>query len=285
MSEFDDFEIDVAESNPFPVQGEWQKISIRPNVASGEKYNVGVLFKTDDATHIKLIGKSNRLKCLFDEEEIRSTMFALKHIEEMVISGIERPDIFELSPPLWACGDTVEEVLNSLFGQAVPLGKPVKNSKDKAEEVETISREALIGNVYRTLNSISLNSEKIIPIDRKVKINSDWPAIDIPLRYGERFADIVSATNRSSSTIKNKLNESVINLNAVRDHYNKLQVPALFILRPSKLLGFSPSEIQSANDIIEQLAWKTQRTIPIFHGEDASALADHAARWFEVSYG
>nr|BDD47004.1 hypothetical protein 12 [Piscirickettsiaceae bacterium] len=284
---FDDFNIDpeltedtIKKSG---VSGHWQRIFIEPNPITGERYNVGVLFNNNGNTSFKLIEDTNRLKCLFNQQAVHNTMFALKHIRAILEQQNNTkvlPDIFMLSEPMPAAGESVDEILNELFFDIVPLGRPPKQAADKAVKAK-LPKKDLVKQVHTHLKkTFGTEANLYIPQKQAFTVDDQGHTVDIPLIGQNQAADLISATYSRAYDIERVINQSVVDLNAVRAYKKRFEQSGLFILRPSTDLGFTIKEVNKAGKLIESLFWKFQKDFYIEVEDQPKALAEASAHWF-----
>ncbi len=283
MNDFDDFYIDTSTNKqPLPqVNGYWQRVYIEPNPITCERYNIGVILHGPSGIQGRFISEKARLKCLFDEQAINNTLFAIKHIEQIIRKDANdiKPDAFGLSEKLPASGQSEAKILDELFEQAVPLGRPSKDNEE-TKDVETVSRDNLIRDIYENLYQLGFEYTHIIPQNRNLVVDSSGHTIDAPLYANRQIGDIISATNKASHVINNKISNSIVDLTAAINYRSDLADKGLFILRPSEALGFNQKQIEAADDTIDKMLWKIRKNTHLSIADTPKELAENAAEWF-----
>ncbi|WP_319557930.1 hypothetical protein [Thiomicrorhabdus sp.] len=286
-TEFDDFDIDLPEQaqsakGSAKYQGEWQRIYIEPNPITGERYNVGVALHINGQTYTRLIDTTDRLKCLFSKPALHNIQFAIKHIQDVYKTKDSVPDIFGLSAPLPASGTDINTLLADLYDDVVPLGRPFRALQDDTFKAK-ITKGQLITDVYDYLKQKhQLQANQIIPQNQSLTIDDDGHTVDVPLLSQSRIADLISATYARAFDVERIINQSVVDLSAVRSYKKRFDQAGLFLLKPTLDLGFTKQETTQAEQAIDNLLWKLKRDFYLSVEDTPLALAESAAHWFDI---
>jgi hypothetical protein len=286
-TEFDDFDLTLPDQGHSDktitrYQGEWQRIYIEPNPITGERYNVGVALHINGQTYTQLIDSTDRLKCLFNKPALHNIQFAINHIQDVYKTKDCEPDIFGLSDPLPTSGSDVQAMLADLYDDVVPLGRPLRALQDETPKAK-ITKGELITDVYDYLKrNHHLQANQIIPQNQSLTIDDDGHTVDVPLLSHTRIADIISATYARAFDIERIINQSVVDLSAVRSYKQRFDKAGLFLLRPTLDLGFSKQETTQAENAIDNLLWKLKRDFYLSVEDTPHDLAESAAYWFDI---
>lgn len=265
------------------IQGYWQRIFIEPNPITGERYNIGIACHFNDQVYTRLIDTTDRLKCIFNTSALNNIQFAIKHIDDILKNKDSTPDIFELSDLLPASGSSIEEIINDLFFDVVPLGRPSKTIHNTNSSA-MITKEKLVFDVYNHLKqAYSLYADKIIPQQRSLVIDSIGHTVDVPLIGKSQAADLISVTYKRAFDIERIINQSVVDLSAVKSYKKRFHKTGLFLLRPTLDLGFSKKEVIQAEQAIDNMLWKLKRDFHLSVENSTQDLAQSAAQWFELT--
>lgn len=107
------------------VKGEWFNIRWTPDIATGEKLNIGVGFVENGRVHSRLLSYFERVKCLYGERGIYHAELVTSIVGESLRQNKKSSPIPQITYDNsgYAQGFSVDEVLSSLFEQTVPLQK------------------------------------------------------------------------------------------------------------------------------------------------------------------
>lgn len=108
------------------LQGTWRNIRLIPDPGTGEILNVGVMFCDETgANHVRLLANFERLECLYGDRLDLEHLRFLFHVAQAdwakgSVPCSPSPQLV-LSEPKYASGDSVDEILEDLYGDTVTL--------------------------------------------------------------------------------------------------------------------------------------------------------------------
>lgn len=264
------------------VNAVWRKVSIKPNPITGEKYNIGILLEHQGKVYSKFISGRGRLNCLFDDAAIENVMFSIRYIKELIAlpKWQETKHPYLISEPRTAQGESVEEILEDIFLETVPLGRPDK-SLALTEEAQTITdqRESVTESVRSYLLKHSPDNKRFIPDNTNFKMDEEGHTIEIPLMANKQAADIVGALYTRPNHIVRAVKNTAFDLRTFKEYKGNSYQTGIFILRPSIDMGFTKQQIAKADDVLNGLYWMV-KDIHIEVQDDIPTLSEYIEDWY-----
>lgn len=265
------------------VQGEWFSVQWCPDLATGERLNIGVGFVHENRVHTKLLERFERIKCLYDEQGVSQVRLIISFVEEAVQQS------HTISPFSQVCyeqkgfaqGESVSEILNNLYSQTVPLGqKPRIRAKNKT--FSSVSRQQLHTELLDNLRLLwDIDFDQFVPEDSYIR-SGDGHDLFIPFRDGaERLAGLASAVSPNPQTVELNLLSAAVEVESAKGlkHVNK---PALFILKPDdeQLSMLENDKADRIDGLLERFDWMMNKQgIQVGSHVTTSGLAEEIVQW------
>lgn len=116
---------DTAGNSDHLVSGEWFTVRFIPDHIAGEIFNIGVVFIDEYRNaHYRLLDNADAFSCLFGDKGKANISFLLQVVEDVLKDNhyvvTPSPHIM-YSPRQTAQGDSIEEILDDLFGSMISL--------------------------------------------------------------------------------------------------------------------------------------------------------------------
>jgi len=269
------------------VEGEWYKVTLTPELFSGDSFNVGIVFKHNNQLHSRFMAHFERLRCLYGNEIEEHTRFLLQILrnqitDEDLLSSPSSNICYQ--GPFYTSGDSIEEILHELFKTSVPIGKAPETANQRLESAfQAINNHKARGMVYEQLHhQIGLNSEAIVPEGDFLEIITDnnRRKLDVPLRPEQHYGSIVSACYKNKATIANHLKTAHIELQTAQRLKPVNGKLGLFILRPNESMHLTDKEAYAIDEVLEETLWKIKATNYFIEAnEDPKVLAEEVVNW------
>lgn len=243
-------------TQPSPkVTGRWFPIRIKPNLATGELFNVGVGLIINGKTHVKLIQSAEPFKQLYGKDGDDNFSLLLDMIiwhfrHRLPKSKIPSPHIiFERST--FAAGDSVDEILNRLYQQMVTLrllsDKPTQTRHNyNTERIRSMVRKQLNEANPDFVMRYWHNQALVLPNTDNISANLQ---IFIPQKLDREsvFSSIISVDYTESSVINSQFSSSFYEL-AITSSAISNGIGQLLIYRPPAISGETAEITDSAID-------------------------------------
>jgi hypothetical protein len=241
------------------AEGYWQTISYCFDEISGEYLNIGVVFKDEsNNTEVRMLDSFDRLSCLFDRKYNKDDLQLLfQDIEDTLLdSDGEYPqelgsDI-KLGQRMYASGDSLESVVDMMFGDVVTLAKPKANQKDQKFRYQSTPklRHFILDHMRHKLPLIS--DRLITQEPYLIKLPSGGKiGVDVPLLSGNSVGHIVSAWFKSPIVVENNILHAFSDLNMVLSNTDR-QHASMSVLTPNKYCGLSLREFNKVKDATQK---------------------------------
>ena len=279
----------AANESPPMVSGHWISIQYRPSLIAGEILNVGVAFidDTSKSARLKLLEDLDRIGVIFGDRLESEIRFALRSVEACLVSSrLEPPsENIHFSEPRFACGASVDEILNHLFASTVRL---LSFAKETASVPRTHAGNEKVRK--QVFDSIRLqaggNAEKILaesPIYVTKEFGREY-SLDIPLRGDSHLGSVVSAAYSSRSPLENSLLRASVDLETASRIFKQDRL-GLFVLRPSPDDPiFGGKKLVEIDNVIDLLAWKLHKQgFTVGVEDDVQRLAGEVLDWCRIA--
>lgn len=259
---------DAIETQSALFEGHWFPIRFTPDLATGELFNVGVVFVTSNGDrHFKIIESARPFSCLYGNAGLENFTFLLQvlrqHLEKSETMISPSPHII-MGRPAYASGDNPVEILAKLFDSMVTLQCINPEAEASLPEPLSIGTEDLRKRLFKKIKAHHPGAfEKVYRRSPTlVKSNrGDVMSIDLPLwndqhglltNKGPRFGTIVSAHYRDNVHRNYHLDSGSLGLlNAAMLLEGQNSSGSFLILQPSDTAeGYSEwLRMQIENDI------------------------------------
>lgn len=265
------------------VEGVWQSIQLRPDFATGELLNIGVLFSDGEKKTARLLKSFDKFSSLYGEAAEDELRFVLRALEASLSKNYSETDIpsVEFTSPKLARGESSEAIVERLFSSVVSLSGVGQAPKKKKPAFfnNTHAREEVFQCVRTQAGVIA---EQIIASgeDLFFREGSRLLALDIPLRYGSQLGTVVSAGFSSSDSVERALLRAFLDL-ATAMSISKTNIGEVFVYRP---VGLLPIEKQRRVDnVIDLSEWKLKKLgVHLDVADSPDKLARDILSWARV---
>jgi hypothetical protein len=255
-----------------PVRGQWLNIRLKPDIFSGELFNIGVGFIDNNGTlHSQFTDDLSRLQCLFDDRidlqeigllvDLAASQYDRATFDEVKDKTIS-PQII-LGEPSYASGKTIGSILNQFYDETISLKPFGEDSKTRRPRFASSSTESVRSEVFNWLRlQHPLLAKEIIPSNSQFVIQTSdggvqqRHTVELPLRAPGRAAGtIVSANCKTAPTAELRILQAAMNINTAVRHLEGEDC-GLFILRPGDNSALPRSTLDRFDDLIDESVWK-----------------------------
>ncbi|MUK79070.1 hypothetical protein GNP84_19520 [Aliivibrio fischeri] len=271
------------------VKGEWFNIRWTPDLATGEKLNIGVGFIEGGRVHSRLLSYFERVKCLYGERGIYHAELVTSIVGESLRQNKKQTPIPQISYDNsgFAQGYSVDEVLTSLFEQTVPLQKKVRISSN-AKRFNSLNTDKLYTCLVDELKiKASLQFEEFVPPDSSILIHdhSGTHELFVP------FRDNSNLVGGLASSVYSNVQRIELNLlKAARDveaamKLGKGNKASVFILKPGDELNkLNKEQIITIENTLDKFDWHMNKQgISVGSHTSIGGLADEICSWANIA--
>ncbi|MCF0335259.1 hypothetical protein [Raoultella terrigena] len=267
--------------------GEWFTIQWTPDLATGEKLNIGVCFRdSSGSSYVQVLEYFDRINCLYSQSAVLHLRLACEVAKEAVMLNqyVEMANISGVTfvSKGFAQGKSSDDILSSLFSNVVPLA--VRKSKPKEKAYYPISRERLYNIMDGHLkNTLEYNEyfEMIEPTPvKRVNLGNQVQSLFLPYTAGRSIGTIASAAYADENTAKCHLYDAQRDIALALGNYTEYSSGAIFILSPNNDLKVEKRD--QVDSEIDKFCWYL-RTLSVYTEVDSEPvrLADKAAHWYK----
>jgi hypothetical protein len=232
---------DEPETEAQRISGKWFPIRMSPDIATGERFNVGVGFIEDgrkkNRLHIKLLDSVRSFKCLYGPDGVENLTFLLTIVGEVLRSTqklVSPSPQITFGDKAFASGESVDIILDRLFQSMVSISRHID---DTLEEITPGSvtnleaREEVHNALYRIKPALAASIVRKTPLTIKTHAGLNMQ-LEVPLRKEKRFGTIASAHYRTEVYVSNNLNMAMRDMIVTSDHASESDdLGGIFILR------------------------------------------------------
>lgn len=278
----------ISDFSEVPVSsGEWFAIQWTPDMATGEKLNIGVCFRdSSGSSYVQVLEYFERINCLYSQSAVLHLRLACDVAKEAVMLNqyVETANISGITfvPKGFAQGKSPDDILSSLFSNVVPLA--IRKTKPKEKAYYPISRERLYTIMDGHLkNSLEYNEyfEMVEPTPvKRVHLGNQVQSLFLPYTAGRSIATIASAAYADENTAKCHLYDAQRDISLAIGNFNEYSSGAIFILSPNNDLKVEKRD--QVDSEIDKFCWYL-KTLSVFTEVDSDPvfLADKAAHWYK----
>ncbi|HCZ9033974.1 hypothetical protein HUO05_03570 [Vibrio alginolyticus] len=271
------------------VKGEWFNIRWTPDIATGEKLNIGVGFVENGRVHSRLLSYFERVKCLYGERGIYHAELVSSIVGESLRQNKKSPPIPQITYDNsgYAQGFSVDEVLTSLFEQTVPLQKKIRGSGN-TKRFNSVNTDKLYTCLVDELKiKAALQFEEFVPADSSIFINDDLGSHELFVP----FRDNKNLVGGLASTVYSNVQRIELNLlKAARDVESAVKLgkgnkASVFILMPGdEIEKLNKEQVISIENTLDKFDWHMNKQgISVGGHSSVSALADEICSWANVA--
>jgi len=252
--------LELAYSPQFrPVEGVWQSIQLRPDFATGELLNIGVLFSEGEKKTARLLKSFDKFSGLYGEAAEDELRFVIRALEASLSQNHSETNIpsVEFTSPKLARGESSEAIVDRLFSSVVSLSGAGYMPRKKKQGFfnNTYARDEVFRRVRTQAGVIA---ERIIASGDDLFFR-DGPrllALDIPLRCGPQLGTVVSAGFSSSDSVERALLRAFFDL-ATAMAISKTGIGEVFVYRPDGVL--TTEKQRRVDNVIDISEWKLSK--------------------------
>lgn len=274
----------LPESDPPSVSGDWFCVQWAPDTGAGEWLNIGVALRNmHGSMQLKLLDQFDRLTCLYNEGIQFHAQLACDIAHEMIMKH-QTTDV-DMGPQLRlvlqgaAQGDSESDILNALYQDVVPLGRP-RQSKRSPLEFSYMSRN----DAYLALHShlrtrLELDYSKHVPDNPYIE-SKHGPELFMPYKRDNGLATLASAAYSDNWRVKCNLLEAHGELEVALNEQPGMRHGALFLVLPGA--GLKSSQRKSIDQAVEKVEWiasSASPRIPVHKSDKLDRLSDEITAW------
>lgn len=265
---------DLAPSPAPAVSGKWCTLRVTPDAATGEVFNIGVVFAPKgDALRVRLLPTAAPFRCLYGESGFQNYALLLRVLQEQ-LSGVNKakdlpavsPQV-SMSPWAYAAGESAQEVAESLYQRMVTLNGCIDSAPPKP------ANHAVSTDDFRSTVRRMLPAHWKVFSDDPVTIKGEdgrTHRLDMPIWHEPgglfpdlRFGNLISCHYKMSEFRLAKLAPACMQIEQAtqaRLSGNQKGLGFLVILRPRyNAPGYSPTDITAIENEIDELTWNFQK--------------------------
>ncbi|EGR2325610.1 hypothetical protein R5M54_004526 [Vibrio alginolyticus] len=271
------------------VKGEWFNIRWTPDLATGEKLNIGVGFVENGRVHSRLLSYFERVKCLYGERGIYHAELVTSIVGESLRQNKKSSPIPQIAYDNsgYAQGFSVDEVLTSLFEQTVPLQKKIR-VPGNTKRFNSVNTDKLYTCLVDELKiKAALQFEEFVPADSSIFIEDDLGSHELFVP----FRDNKNLVGGLASTVYSNVQRIELNLlKAARDVESAVKLgkgnkASVFILMPGdEVEKLNKEQIVSIENTLDKFDWHMNKQgISVGGHTSVSGLADEICSWANVA--
>ena len=258
-------------------------IQVEPDLAAGERINVGVAVVGADGRRLtKMVQDHGRIACFYGPEvaELVETLAEFGRAAALGNMTPPGPSVLFTAPQPFF-GMTPQAYLDTLFDRMVPAGKPhrLRSERDKPRDTDALWRE--VGNIIKL--RLPEQAEQILastPVTLVTTPRSPLPVqVRIPLTPPGGAGALESA-DFSVDVTKRKLMAALLDVQ-IATEARQLRKQGLFIARPGRVRH--PADLQHIENAIDFVVCRAPKNCRVAVETDAERLTDHILDWAEVN--
>ncbi|MFM2060208.1 MAG: hypothetical protein RLY71_4593 [Pseudomonadota bacterium] len=254
-------------------------IQVEPDLAAGERINVGVAAVTADGRRLtRMLTDYGRVTCFYGAEVAELVETLADFGRAAALSGSMPPGpsiVFTTAQPFF--GVTPEHYLEQLFDRVVPAGRPKQGHREHVVRRDTDALWREVGNIIKL--RIPDRAEEILasaPMTTVQAPNDPRPIqVCVPLTPPGGAGALESA-DFSSEVTKRKLMTALLDIQKAAEakHLDRM---GLFIARPRR--ARHQADLQAIDNAIDFVACRVPSQCRVEVETDAERLADHIIDW------
>lgn len=230
------------------IQAQWFVIRLQPDLATGERLNIGVGVHHANQTHTKILPTAEPFRLLYGKTGLENFSFLLHIIRQNQTWETSPSPQISLSDLRMVKGASIQEILNRLYSDMVTLGNIKTPDKEKTTNIPT---ETLRQKIFSSLKKNDATFAEQTWHDESNPIYIEHAQGKIPLHHIQlwvpadithpsiRFASFVSVDYQRTMFPELHLLQSSrdIQLAYTANQQTKKQA-ALWIYRPDRITQF-----------------------------------------------
>lgn len=264
------------------VEGYWQTITLRPDFASNEALNIGVIFKHHGQIAFRLLDSVDKFMRLYGEAAEDELQFLLRAIQGALRQNTlpQFPSI-SFGPQALARGDSVDEIVERLYATCVTLSGPAY--RPQHERAKFINNTFVRHEVFRHIRLMAgVAAEQVIASDAEFLFKDKDRVIplDIPLRHERRLGTVVSAAFSSPENVERALLRAFFDLTTAM-RISDSTSGSFFVFRPKEFRQKVTQ--QKIDNVIDVTAWKVGKAgLTVDMSDSSEGMAEHILEWAQV---
>lgn len=208
------------------VSGQFFQIQATPDIVTQERFNIGVALDVDGQLYCKMMDNFERIRCLYGESYINTFKLFVEAAELSVQdNAFAASKHLHFSERSTFKGESVEEILNYLFEDTVPLNRPTQKQMVEKKEAGTRLKQLIDYLRDFAKTNYSGNASEFFPdySDVLVKHGNYTVPINIPIRSDRKLGTVILANQRSAQSVETNLNRGATNIHIAKntDKHNK----------------------------------------------------------------
>ncbi len=265
--------------------GEWFCIKWKPDPVIGEQLNIGVAVRINGKLHSRILNYFERIRCLYDEAGVTQveiiTSIATEVISKNNITNSIDQITFEKKG--FCQGLNVNDILDSLYAETVPLAKKIRVRAPK-EKFSSISTEKVYISLINELKLISgLGYENIAPKEPSIYVGEEGAKqkLFLPFRDGaDLIGGLASAVYSDPTKIELNILKAARDVESAR-RFRNAKKPAIFILTPDDRINtLGTQKVDSINTILDTFSWHMNKHgVTVGSHTEINGLAEEIAKW------
>lgn len=268
------------------VKGEWFTIQWSPDIATGEKLNIGVCFKDSlGGVFVQTLEYFDRISCLYSHGMRFHLKLACSVARELAYSGeaflSNKYQNLTFKNNGYAQGESADDIVSSLFANVVPLS--FKITKQRERVYSPISRDRLYnimdGYIKKHLEFNEYFEMRDPSPSKRVSLGQQSQTIYIPYRAKASLGTIASAAYSDENLAKCHLYDAHRDISLALNSYKEYKGGMIFILSPNDELKVEKRDQVDLE--IDKFCWYLKTLdIETEVDSDPDALSDRAIDWY-----
>lgn len=279
------------ESGEPGFRGQWQPLFYKPDIASPQRYLVGVVTQQGGAVKAsRVLSDFRKLECIYGE---RLTADTLRHFFDRLRDQLRETEktqgeaglIVTMNPqltlgePMYAAGDDAGAAADDLFNTMVVL-------QPTAEEMKRAKRQFVSRDTETVRRQVNIELQKILElryddiVEERGYIDHKEGEIEhrlnINLKTPEACGSVISAWYATASSVEAQLLRAEVDLYKSRDLYRAKRL-GLFIQRPLQPSGIAREELKAIDRLIDAANWRFSKPNRVDVHETPAELAEAIA--------
>lgn len=269
------------------ISGTWFNIRWVPDLASGEKLNLGVgLYNDDGHFGIKLLNNFEKVSCFFNDESAKYQAELACKVALEILNGSKtaRGPITSnlmVEDRGLVQGSDIDSLLANLYDETVTLAR-IPVIPKKSREFVPVSVEKAYSSIRSALKeTMGLGFEKCFPPNPylSVKIAQGERSLYLPFRRKHGAGTLVSAAYADDYRVSTNLFESFMNIDLAVSRKN-FQDGAIFLLLPGEGLG-KQKQIAIEKKVDEFYTLAKDHKFHFESSVDLSTLSEYVKEWYD----
>tara|TARA_R110000850_G_scaffold116964_3_gene232956 strand:- start:556 stop:1416 length:861 start_codon:yes stop_codon:yes gene_type:complete len=269
------------------INGSWYAIQWSPEPRSGERFNLGVAIgHSGGIVDFKLLDYFSRFECVYGKssEVVFHAQLAID-VAESFLSEVEEAELNVINNNPHFCidqkgvirGENVHALLDQLFSEMVPMGRP----EEKLLRATSVSRRIAVNEVRRILKSRMGSLKNFMPSNPFVTPEGSSSKIYLPVRTKNSTATVASARVSGEHTAKLNIYEAQKDISLSKSFINRDNNFMHILLPDANLGGRVVNSIENQIDSVSYMLKKEK--ISLVTHNDEKELADYIQETYKAT--